>query len=475
MLFNSWEFLAFCLVVFPLYYALPHRGQNYLLLIASYVFYGWWDYRFLALIFATTCVDYWVANAIVDQPDARRKKQLLVVSVVVNLTVLGFFKYFNFFIDSTTALLTSFGLQAHAPVLAILLPPGISFYTFQEIAYVVDVYRGDVRPARRFPDFALFVSYFPHLVAGPIQFPKVLLPQIERPRRVTLEQLASGGVLILIGLARKVLVADLAAPRVDAVFANPGQADSVEIFRAVLLFALQIYCDFAGYTDIARGVSRLLGIELLENFNHPYFATNITDFWRRWHISLSTWLRDYLYIPLGGNRGSRWFVYRNLMLTMLLGGLWHGASWTFVVWGGLHGLALVVHKIWMERRGTGSVPAAPAATMPRYVRMAVGWAATMALVCVAWVFFRAPSFTIAFEVLSGLVSFRGSWDLQRLMLPAALIGVVLCIDIPQAIGREHTAVLRWPWLLRGLTYATIVLAMVLFRTGKNVPFIYFQF
>jgi D-alanyl-lipoteichoic acid acyltransferase DltB (MBOAT superfamily) len=236
-----------------------------------------------------------------------------------------------------------------------------------------------------------------------------------------------------------------------------------------MLFALQIYCDFAGYTDIARGVSRLLGIELLENFNHPYFARNITDFWRRWHISLSTWLRDYLYIPLGGNRGPPWFVYRNLMLTMLLGGLWHGASWTFVVWGGIHGLALAVHKLWMGARGTtADTPGTRAGRI-------AAWLATLLVVCFAWVFFRAPDFATAFQVLSGIASLRGGFDPRLLLLPASALLLMMFLDVPQARARDHVTMLRWPWALRSATYVALVMALVLFRTGKNVPFIYFQF
>jgi alginate O-acetyltransferase complex protein AlgI len=471
MVFNSWEFAFFAALLFPLYFLLPHKGQNRLLLVGSYVFYGSWDWRFLGLLFFTTCVDYSLAMKLERVAEERRKRVML-VSVVMNLTVLGFFKYFNFFVDSAASLLTHVGLQVHPRVLNIILPAGISFYTFQEMAYVIDVYRRRLSPCRDFWDFALFVSYFPHLVAGPIQLPGVLLPQIAKARSVTYEKLTSGAILVLIGLARKILIADAIAPHVDAAFTNPAKASSLTLLSGVYLFALQIYGDFSGYTDIARGVSRMLGIELLKNFDRPYFSTNITEFWRRWHISLSTWLRDYLYISLGGNRGPDWFVYRNLMLTMLLGGLWHGASWTFVIWGGLHGLALSVHKLWLG--GHRPPERAPFVTAADKIKAIGSGLATFAFVCFAWIFFRAHTFSDAFAMIKGIAALHGPFSVRALGVPAGVTALLLFIDLPQALKRQDEALLRWPWVLRGLTYAVLVVAMVL-KSGKNVPFIYFQF
>ncbi|NOX59833.1 MAG: MBOAT family protein [Planctomycetes bacterium] len=288
-----------------------------------------------------------------------------------------------------------------------------------------------------------------------------------------MKQLSSGALLILIGLVRKVAIADVLAGEVDKVFVAPGDCTSVELMRAIFFFALQIYGDFAGYSDIARGTSRMLGIELMENFNHPYFATNITTFWRRWHISLSSWLRDYLYIPLGGNRGPTWFVYRNLFLTMLLGGLWHGAGWNFVIWGGLHGVGLAIHKLWVAKR---TVPNRPnLGSITAIGKALLSWMLTMALVGFAWIFFRASDFGSACEILSGIVMFRGGLQLKLLLMPVGMTLLLLFIDIPQYVSRDHTVMLRWPWVVRGLVYVGFVFALLILGVETNVSFIYFQF
>jgi D-alanyl-lipoteichoic acid acyltransferase DltB (MBOAT superfamily) len=350
MLFNSWQFFVFLAVVLALYYSLETLPQNRMLLVASYFFYGWWDWRFTSLLMISTIFDFHISIAINGATDQRRRKLLLLVSILVNFGMLGFFKYFNFFIDSAAHVIQWFGLQPHLPTLRIILPAGISFYTFQTMNYVIDVYKRKMKPTNDFLTYALFVSYFPHLVAGPIIRAEVLLPQLLRKRIVTNEHLNTGGALILIGLFKKVVIADVLSPDVEPVFAAPHAFSSLLLLNGLYYFSLQIYCDFSGYTDIARGVSRLLGIELPENFNQPYLSRNITEFWRRWHISLSTWLRDYLYIPLGGNRRGRARTYLNLFITMLLGGLWHGARWTFVAWGFLHGVYLAAHKFYLELR-----------------------------------------------------------------------------------------------------------------------------
>jgi alginate O-acetyltransferase complex protein AlgI len=474
MIFNSWEFLLFFVVVFALYASVKLRWQNILLVVASYFFYGWWDWRFLSLLLLSTVVDYTVGRLLEHAQDEGRRKTLLLVSVFTNLGILGFFKYCNFFVDSAVGALTSMGLEAHAPTLQIVLPVGISFYTFQTMAYTIDVYRRRMEVVKDPVAFAVYVSYFPQLVAGPIERAQHLLPQFEKKRTITLEKFSSGALLVLIGLVRKVVIADVAAGEVDAAFSDPGGLGSWALLRAVFLFGLQIYGDFAGYTDIARGVSRMLGIELMRNFEHPYFSTNITIFWRRWHVSLSSWLRDYLYIPLGGNRGPEWFVYRNLLLTMLLGGLWHGAAWTFVVWGAIHGGALSVHKLLLRGKRPPLWPA-----MPRSVggalKMAGSWVLTMIVVYVAWVFFRASSFGNAFDVLSGIFAFEGGFSVRSLAMPVLLTALVLFLDVPQYLSRKHIVMRSWPWPVRGLVYAALILILAIFRSESDVPFIYFQF
>ena len=317
------------------------RLQNGILLIASYVFYGFWDWRFLALLFVSTVVDYNLALLIEKSESPGERKALLAASICVNLGILGFFKYFGFFAESFASLLNSFGFQSSTPFFNIVLPVGISFYTFQTMSYTIDVYRRKLPATRNFFDFALFVSFFPQLVAGPIERATKLLPQVLQPRKFSQSNFVEGFYLIILGLFKKVVIADNMAPIVNYIFSRDvSTLSGAEVLVGVYAFAFQIYGDFAGYTDIARGVAKWLGFDLMLNFRMPYFATSPSDFWQRWHISLSSWLRDYLYIPLGGNRQGTLLTYRNLMLTMVLGGLWHGAAWTFVAWGFFHGLIL---------------------------------------------------------------------------------------------------------------------------------------
>ncbi|MFO1490970.1 MAG: MBOAT family O-acyltransferase [Kiritimatiellia bacterium] len=343
MVFNSFVFVLFFLVVYGLYVILRHRAQNVLLLVASYVFYGWWDWRFLSLVFASTLLDYVCGLKIVDDPV--RRKLWIGISMTGNLGLLFFFKYFNFFAASTAALLHSLGLEAGWTTLNIVLPVGISFYTFQTMSYTLDIYRGTLAPTRSLLNFSLYVAFFPQLVAGPIERASHLLPQVEKPRRPTYQGLREGFWLILHGYLLKVVVADNLGPFADEIFNHPESARGLAVPLALAAFAFQIYGDFAGYSNIARGLCKWMGFDLMVNFRMPYFATNPSDFWRRWHISLSTWLRDYLYIPLGGNRGGPARTHRNLLLTMVLGGLWHGAAWHFVAWGLYHGLLLSGHRL----------------------------------------------------------------------------------------------------------------------------------
>jgi D-alanyl-lipoteichoic acid acyltransferase DltB (MBOAT superfamily) len=515
MTFNSLAFAVFLPIVLSVYYTLTRKAQNYWLLAASCVFYGWWDPRFLLLLAFSTVVDFLCAREIARHEDARVRKRYLLVSLTSNLVILGFFKYYNFFLHSTEQALDTIGWHVPLPALQIVLPVGISFYTFQAISYTIDVYRRTIPPCRDFAAFALSVCYFPHLVAGPIQRASYLLPQLEAERRVQWIRIREGGALILYGLFKKVAVADAIAPLVDMRFTNAAAYGWSDLLFALYLFAIQIYCDFSGYTDIARGTSKLFGIELMLNFDHPYFSTSITEFWRRWHISLSTWLREYLYIPLGGNRHGVRKTYRNLMMTMLLGGLWHGANWTFVIWGALHGAYLAIHKMLLDRAsrrragepalaavGAGVVPAAsptayasfasmqpegdPVASArstwfgPRAIALAKG-VATFHLVCLAWIFFRADSFRAGMNYLAGIVTLRAqSPSLATLQWfgfrTTILIAMLFAIDYVQWRSGRQTVFLDWHWSMRGAVYAAIIVVMLVCGgLDVDVPFIYFQF
>jgi alginate O-acetyltransferase complex protein AlgI len=470
VLFNSAVFFVFFAVVLALYRVLPHRGQNAMLLVASYVFYGWWDWRFLSLLLFSTTLDWlfgrYIERAHVHGRD-RDARRTLVASVVVNLTILGVFKYFNFFVDGAEALLGSLGYQGPTWTLRIILPVGISFYTFQSMSYTIDVYRRQLPAANSLFDFALYVAFFPQLVAGPIERATTLLPQVQQPRRVTRADVEEGLMLFGVGFFRKVAIADPAGLIADGYFAEPASFSSVQLTVGVLLYALQIYNDFAGYSEMARGSARLMGFSLMRNFRHPYFATSFADFWKRWHISLSTWLRDYLYIPLGGNRRGPSRTHANLMITMLLGGLWHGASWTFVVWGGLHGLYLVVeHSI---RRSIADRGPIWLSTTNRVASAVL----VFALVNLTWIFFRAPDFPTAFTYLSGILAMTAGAEGAVVPL-LALAAFTLMIDVPQAMADDEYVFLNWPVTRRAL--ATAAALLVLLASGTtNAPFIYFQF
>jgi len=475
MLFNSVDFLVFLPVVLLVYYVLSTRAQNVWLLVASYIFYGWWDWRFLGLILISTVVDYWVGRQIASSRDTRTKRRFLTVSVLTNLGILGVFKYYGFFVQSFVGLLEAIGVQAHVTTLQIVLPVGISFYTFQTMSYSFDIYRGRIGPTRNFLNFALFVAYFPQLVAGPIERAHHLLPKLEAVRRIKWLDIAVGFELVLLGFFKKVAVADTLGPIVDFRFADPSMSSGLDLLLTTYLFSFQIYADFSGYADIARGTSRFFGVDLMRNFNQPYLSQSITEFWRRWHISLSTWLRDYLYIPLGGNRKGTFRTYANLMTTMLLGGLWHGANWTFVIWGGLHGLYLACHKV-LLRGNRASNGNSRGARIMVLIRILV----TFHLVCVTWIFFRADDLSGALDMLSRIIMWEaGSPDMQALEIGeriALLVGTLVFLDWLQARRGDHAVMLRWHWIPRAVGYTTLILLTLTFgNLIDDVPFIYFQF
>ncbi len=564
MLFNSLAFVLFFAIVYTLYRLLPFRGQNWLLIVGGYVFYGSWDVRFLFLIACSTAVDFsiglllakgqipvgqrwtaslfligaallflcpnWtlldvvhghiniesalrpqtlglkvlactilfvlVANLMIERipgmPTERSRKILICCSVVVNLTFLGVFKYFNFFIDNAAGLIRLVHLDPVNFRLGIILPVGISFYTFQSLSYTIDVYRGRVAPTSRFWDFALFVAYFPPLVAGPIERGRHLLPQLTNPRRIRLRQSIDGVVLILLGFFKKVAIADGLSPAVASVFDSAGAVCQTDVIVAVLLFTIQIFCDFSGYTDIARGVSKLLGIELILNFDLPYFSKNPSEFWRRWHISLSSWLRDYLYIPLGGSRKGNARTYLNLLLTMLLGGLWHGAAWNYVLWGAYQGTLLCGHRVFTH--GEETLPTSSEAIsgttvlhggavhrsrlFPEWISTPFRITAFMVFCCYGWLLFRAHSLEQIEGFSLTLVGF-GPKIAPVFSKPttSALLGIAILIILQTCdyLSGSLESFRRWHPSAQGILYAALIFVLTMGLSNAPVQFIYFQF
>ena len=472
MLFNSLEFALFLAVVYGLYLLLGRRGQNRWLLLASYVFYGAWDSRFLLLIVVSTLIDYTIGLKLGASDDPRRRKRLVLVSLVANLGILGFFKYADFFSRSFADLMLLFGVTVEPWLLDVVLPVGISFYTFQTLSYTIDVYRRDLEPTRDLLDFGLYVSFFPQLVAGPIERASRLMPQILERRQVTWGGFGSGCWLILAGTVKKVVIADRLSALVDGVYGQPDVATGFEVVLATWAFAWQIYCDFSGYTDVARGVARLMGFDLMVNFRLPYLAVNPSDFWRRWHISLSTWLRDYLYIPLGGNRGGPWGTYRNLFLTMVLGGLWHGAAWTFVIWGVYQGALLIGHRL-LEPTLKRLAPAGGVgATVWWVVRVLV----MFQLACVGWMIFRAEDLAQLTGLLAALSRGFAMGDAALWLEPAAwLILPLFAFQWLQEYRKDLELILTWPAVLRTAVYVVLVFAIILLGEDGGSPFLYFQF
>lgn len=478
MLFYTVEFLVFSIVLLATLSVIHrHESRKIVLLIASYIFYMWWNPAFIALILFATAVNYMVGRALGNEEDETRRKALLAFGLVASLGLLGYFKYAGFLADNTLYLMTLLGFKVHWSSLQITLPVGISFYIFQTLSYTIDVYRREI-PANHSPlDFALFVAFFPQLVAGPIVRASDFLPQLRNPVRISCDQATL--FLILRGLTKKVLIADNIAILADRIFDAPETFPSVVIWLAAIAFAIQIYCDFSGYSDIAIGISRVLGFRLPLNFDHPYLARNPSDFWRRWHISLSSWLRDYLYISLGGNRGGSFRTYRNLMLTMLLGGLWHGASWNFALWGFLHGLFLVVHRLYgnLRRRDPQYRPST------RAINEFLSICAMQYFVLLAWIAFRISDVEALQTALYRFVFFDFDFELANIGLGAisffSSISLMLAFGILHLVSRRVGHIDRFlgtvsmPWA--AMLCILIGFAACLLWPMTDVPFIYFQF
>lgn len=570
MLFNTVEFFLFFAIVYTLYRVLDMRAQNRMLLLASYIFYGWWDVRFLYLVVLSTCLDYccglllgpgriplsdrlkvsawlvlaalcfvtlrwdkvhlspaapsrrllgslvgpfglgldgiqvsglfspdklgWMvlagtivavglANLIYyplsNLTEARRRHVGLILTIAANLSFLGFFKYFNFFVDSANQVLSGLGLPAGMFHLHIVLPAGISFYTFQSLSYTIDVYKQRTQAVRSLEDYALFVMFFPVLVAGPIERAGHMMPKLTSPRTITLDQSTRGLFLILMGLFKKVAIADGLASAVNTVYNATGQPTWADVVVATVLFAFQIYCDFSGYTDIARGTGKLLGIDLLLNFNLPYFSRGPSEFWRRWHISLSSWLRDYLYFPLGGSRDGNARTYRNLMITMVLGGLWHGAAWNFVLWGFYQGAVLCFYRAFQgDDAKHAPDQKAPATGWVGWIRFALSLGVFFAFTCYGWLLFRANSFGQIASFTRALFLDFGNLAMTLRKPPlAAILGlpVLLLFECFEYAAGERTHYRSWPAPLRGALYATMIVILTMGLSNEPAQFIYFQF
>ena len=472
MLFNSWQFALFFPIVFALYWSLPHKFRVLLLLIASYYFYMSWNVKYVVLILFTTLVSY-SAALLLERTDSQRTKRLiLTMTLAACLGGLFVFTYFNFFAVAVVDFLNMFALKLHPTTLKLLLPVGISFYTFQTLGYVIDVYRGQVKAERNLGVYATFISYFPQLVAGPIERTSNLLPQIKAVHTFDYSQAVYGAKLTAWGFFKKLAVADVLAVYVDTVFNDLQKYQGFALILVVFFFTVQIYCDFSGYSDIARGCSKMLGIDLMENFRSPYFSASIHEFWSRWHISLSTWFRDYVYIPLGGNRVSKFRHNVNLMLTFIVSGLWHGASWTFIVWGAVHGLAQVIENALTSRKSE-----------PHGFARVVRVLGTFVFVMFAWVFFRADSLSDAAYIFANMF---GNFGLHPgiglgAKKTAAIISSTLILTAYDFISLKHDAITlisSGGTLTRWLAYNVLIVITFFMYTAfavTNAAFVYFQF
>ncbi len=478
MLFNSLNFALFLPIVFIIYWFLNNKSlklQNILLLVSSYFFYACWDWRFLFLLVFSTVLDYYTGIKMCDSKSQSSRKFWFWLSITINLGFLGVFKYYNFFAESFADAISNVGLKVNPLTLDLILPVGISFYTFHGLSYVIDIYKERIRAEKNFIDYSVFVSFFPLLVAGPIERATHLLPQIQKKRVFSYSKSVDGLRQILWGLFKKIVIADQCAEHANNIFNNSDDYSGMALIMGAVFFAIQIYGDFSGYSDIALGTARLFGIELLRNFAFPYFSRDIAEFWRRWHISLSTWFKDYLYIPLGGSKGGTWMRVRNTFIIFLVSGFWHGANWTFIAWGALNALFIMPSIIFNTNRNNIEI-VAKGRMFPTF-RELFSVITTFFLAVFAWIFFRAMSIGEAFSYIKGI--FTNQEGTIELKLRGDLIILVILFTIIEWIGREQqfalaTFGLKWNKHLRRAMYLTLVILLFWFG-GKDQQFIYFNF
>lgn len=490
MLFYESNFILMFLAFYAIFLFIPQRFRNLLILGMSYLFYSMWDYRFLSLLVISTLVDYFAALTMERTKSSLRRRLALLSSIIVNIGFLATFKYFSFFAENLQALLTRTGVPCSLPVLNLILPAGISFYTFQTLCYTIDVYLGKFRAEKSFIDFAAYVAFFPQLVAGPIERANRLLPQIKRDKRITIEGILTGLRLFIWGLFKKLYIADNLSSIVDYAFGDPSHHGPITLLIAAYAFGVQIYCDFSGYTDMARGLGKMVGVELAINFNLPYFATSLRDFWRRWHITLSNWFRDYVYIPLGGSRRGTVLTCRNLLITFAISGVWHGAGWNFILWGVIHGAWVALENV-LDRGRIG--------TIFRTVPTAVKIIFTFHLVTFTWILFRAPNFEIFQEYIQHMAyGFQGiatdavnapsiyaalgtlldavsRQDRHHLLLFTFFVTPLLAVQAFQYFSDDQLVDLRWRLVPRAAAYAVILSLLMTFGAANGKQFIYFQF
>ena len=483
MLFNSIDFAIFLPIVFLLYWFIANKNlklQNLLIVVASYTFYGWWDWRFLSLILFSTIIDYSIGRRLLNEENISKRKVLLWISILVNLGFLGFFKYYNFFLDNFVTAFSFFGTPINAQGLNIILPVGISFYTFQTLSYTIDVYKRKLEPTKDFIAFSAFVSFFPQLVAGPIERATNLLPQFYKKRTFEYDKAVDGLRQILWGLFKKIVIADNSAQIANEIFNNSADYSGSTLVLGALFFTFQIYGDFSGYSDIAIGTSRLFGFDLKQNFAFPYFSRDIAEFWRRWHISLSTWFRDYLYIPLGGSRGGIWMKIRNTFVIFIVSGFWHGANWTFIVWGALNAVYFLPLLL-LKKNRTNTNTVAQEKFLPS-IKEFFQIGITFSLTILAWVFFRAESIEHALSYLATIFS-KSLLSFPRFPLMNLAFTTVIMIAIfivIEWIGRskqyaiENTVNIKHSYLRYSL-YVAIVIAIMIMGNFNENQFIYFQF
>jgi D-alanyl-lipoteichoic acid acyltransferase DltB (MBOAT superfamily) len=479
MLFNSIDFAVFLPLVFVLYWFVTQRNlklQNFLIVVASYVFYGWWDWRFLSLIFFSTLVDYTIGILLLKENNETKRKTLLWISIVINLGFLGFFKYYNFFLDNFVTAFSFFGHPISASGLDVILPVGISFYTFQTLSYSIDVYKRKLQPTTDFIAFTAFVSFFPQLVAGPIERATHLLPQFYKKRIFEYDKAVDGLRQILWGLFKKIVIADNCAQFANLIFNNSDDYSGSTLVLGAVFFTFQIYGDFSGYSDIAIGTSRLFGFDLMRNFNFPYFSRDIAEFWRRWHISLSTWFRDYLYIPLGGSRGGTWIKIRNTFIIFIVSGFWHGANWTFIVWGALN--AVYFMPLLLTNNNRSNLDTVSEGKFLPCLKDVFLMGSTFGMTVFAWIFFRADNMSHAMHYIATI--FSSSLLKVPEIRPTNVLLLIFVFIFIEWSGRENQYAIeklgvKWYSPIRWMFYVFLIFIIGMFMQSEESPFIYFQF